>query len=253
MPYPPVPYHPKAMSLREGWEEQAQNWIRFATAPGHDRSFWRFGLHHFLELLPPPGRLTLDIGCGEGRLTRVLRERGYTVVGVDASPTLVARAGELGLKMYVAADAARLPIHDECADLVVAYMSLHDIDDMPSAVGEVGRVLKPSGRFCFSILHPINTAGTYAERKADAPFVIEDSYLQARRAYDFTDRGGIPMTFHREHRPLSAYFAAMADAGLLVERFLEPPIDDEFIDEDPSEVRWRRLPLYLFVAAIKRG
>jgi SAM-dependent methyltransferase len=230
---------------------QARNWIQFATTPGHDRSFWRFGLQHFLELLPVPGRLTVDVGCGEGRLPRLLRDRGYRVVGVDASPTLVARAAELGPNMYVAADAARLPIREACADLVVAYMSLHDIDDMAGAIGEVWRVLMPGGRFCFAILHPINTAGAYVERTAEAPFVIEGSYLEPRRHEYFTDRGGIPMTFHSEHRPLGAYFEAMADAGLLVERFLEPPIDAEFIVEDPSEIRWRRLPLYLFVSAVK--
>jgi SAM-dependent methyltransferase len=239
------------MSLRDAWEWQAHNWIRFATTPAHDGSFWRFGLTHLLELLPPPGRLTIDVGCGEGRLPRILRDRGYAVVGVDASPTLVAHAAELGPKQYVVADAALLPVRDSCADLVVAYMSLHDIDDLGSAIAEIARVLTRGGRFCFSILHPTNTAGAYAERTADAPFVIEGSYLTPRRTEYFTDRGGIPMTFHSEHRPLGSYFEAMTAEGLLVERFLEPAIDDAFVDEDVSEVRWRRLPLYLFVSAVK--
>jgi ubiquinone/menaquinone biosynthesis C-methylase UbiE len=117
------------MSLRHAWEGQAKNWIRFSMTPGHDVRFWRFGLPNFLALLPAPGRLTIDVGCGEGRLPRILRERGHTVVGVDASPTLIARAAELGPKQYVTADAARLPLRDSCADLVVAYMSLHDVDD----------------------------------------------------------------------------------------------------------------------------
>jgi hypothetical protein len=107
------------------------------------------------------------------------------------------------------------------------------------------------GRLCLSILHPINTAGAYAERTAEAPFVIEDSYLAPHRYECFADRGGIPMTFHSEHRPLSRYFEAMAGVGLLVERFREPPIDESFVAEDPSEARWQRLPLYLFVSAVK--
>jgi 2-polyprenyl-3-methyl-5-hydroxy-6-metoxy-1,4-benzoquinol methylase len=44
------------------------------------------------ELLPPPRGLTLDVGCGEGRLTRELSARGYEVVGVDASTALVEEA-----------------------------------------------------------------------------------------------------------------------------------------------------------------
>ena len=239
------------MSLRDEWEKQAENWIRFATTPGHDVTFWRFGLPRFLALLPEPGRLTIDIGCGEGRLPRLLRERGYSVVGVDASPSLVERAAEVGPKRYIVADAARLPIRDACADLVVAYMSLTDVEDMGAAVADIGRVLVPGGRFCFAILHPINTAGAYAQRTGDAPFVIEGSYLDARRVVYHTDRGGIPMTFHGMHRPLSAYTDALSRAGLLIETLQEPPIDDAFVDEDRSEIRWRRLPLCLFVSAVK--
>ncbi len=239
------------MSLRDAWEREARNWIQFATTPEHDRSFWRFGLPHLLELLPPPGRLTIDVGCGEGRLPRILRERGHAVVGVDASLTLVARAAGLGSKQYVVADAAQLPIRGSSADLVVSYMSLHDIDDLAATIAEIGRVLIAGGRFCFSIVHPINSAGAYTERTAEAPFVIDGSYLAARRNQYFTDRGGIPMTFHSEHRPLTRYFEAMKGAGLLVEQLQEPPIDDSFLVEDPSEVRWRRIPLYLFVSAVK--
>lgn len=47
------------------------------------------------------------------------------------------------------------------------------------------------------------------------------------------------MTFHSMHRPLSAYVDVVAAGGLLVETLREPPIDDVFVDEDPSKIRWR--------------
>jgi len=42
-----------------------------------------------LDLLPAPGRATLGVACGEGRLTRHLRSLGHRVTGIDASPTMV--------------------------------------------------------------------------------------------------------------------------------------------------------------------
>jgi hypothetical protein len=61
------------------------------------------------------------------------------------------------------------------------------------------------------------------------------------------------MTFHSQHHPLGTYFDALAGGRLLVETLSEPPIDEEFLGEDESELRWRRLPLYLFVKARKGG
>ena len=68
-------------------------------------------------------------------------------MGIDASPTLVRLAvTHPERETAVLADAARLPFPDEAFDLVVAYMSLHDIDEMAQAVAEAARVLGRSGR-----------------------------------------------------------------------------------------------------------
>ena len=85
------------MSLREAWEEQAPNWIRWARAEGHD-SYWVFHREAFLASLPPPGRLTLDVGCGEGRVTRDLRALGHRVVRnpADIGDTVLRVVKEIG-------------------------------------------------------------------------------------------------------------------------------------------------------------
>ncbi len=232
------------MSLREAWEGQARDWSRWARTPGHD-SYWLFHRDRFLELLPSPGRLTLDLGCGEGRLPRDLVGRGHRVVGLDITPALVglARAADPGGE-YVVGDAAALPFEDESFDLVLAFMSLMDMDDPVRAVLEAARVLPRGGRFCVALVHPINSAGAFVSREAGSPFVIEGSYLDPHRYADAVERDGLAMTFTGDHRPLEDWFGMLEGAGFAVDRVREIG--------DASSRRWSRVPLFLHLRAVKR-
>lgn len=232
------------MDLGERWEAQAAERIAWARAPGHD-SYWLFHRDQFLEVVPPAGRRTVDIGCGEGRLTRHLKGLGHDIVGVDTSPWLVAAAREADPGMDIRlADAAALPLDNASVDLAVAFMSLHDVDDMPAAVREVARVLEPGGRFCMAIVHPINSSGRFESEAADAAFVIKGDYLQAFGYADALERNGLTMTFHSRHRPLESFFLALEDAGLTVETLREPRVPDHAVKTGRGR-RWQRLPLFL--------
>jgi SAM-dependent methyltransferase len=234
--------------LRESWEAQAEQWIKWARTPGHD-SYWRYHRDQFIRLLPPPRRRTVDVGCGEGRLTRHLKELGHDVIGIDASPSLVAAAREADSSMrLLLADATSIPLEDKCADLAVAFMSLHDVDAMPTAVKEVARILVPGGRLCLAIVHPINSCGRFEASTADACFVIPGDYLRPFRYSDQVERDGLSMTFHSQHRPLEAYFAALEEAGFFVEALREPSVPDQSVGS-PAERRWQRLPLFLHLRA----
>ena len=238
------------MDLRFKWEEQAKNWVRWAREPELD-SYWRYHRDQFLALLPKPGRLTVDLGCGEGRLPRDLKRLGHHVVGVDASPTLVAAAKETDPSMDIRlADAKALPLEDGCADLVIAFMSLHDIDAMPEAVLEAARILEPGGKLCLAIVHPLNSAGTFEEKSADSPFLIRGDYLNAFDYSDKVERDGLKMTFHGQHRPLEHYFDALQRARFLVEALKEPMVPDSGLSSEASR-RWQRIPLFLHIRAVR--
>jgi predicted RNA methylase len=98
------------MSLRDRWEENAEAWLRWARTPGHD-SYDQFHARRFLEIVPPPGRLTVDLGAGEGRLGRDLAVLGHNLVALDSSPTLARACRNHDAPLTVIlADAASVPV-----------------------------------------------------------------------------------------------------------------------------------------------
>jgi SAM-dependent methyltransferase len=239
------------MSLRDAWERHAEEWIAWARTPGHDHYFWRFNLPSFLELLPPPGRLTVDVGCGEGRLPRELQRLGHRVLGVDSSMTLVRAAVQMGPGQFAVADAGRLPLRSVSADLVVAFMSLHDIDNISAAISEAGRVLAPGMEFCFAIVHPLTSAGRFEDEDAGGSFVIEESYMETRPVGGRFERNGLSMTFSSKHRPISAYTKALEEGGFTISAMRELTPDDEQLRDRPRIEKRRRIPLYLHVRAVR--
>jgi SAM-dependent methyltransferase len=233
---------PDAADLAAAWEKNAANWIAWARPEGHD-SYWRFNRDLFLELVPPPPARILDLGCGEGRFSRDLKALGYDVVGVDRSPTLVAAACEADPSLEVhEADAAALPLGDASFDIVIAFMSLQDMDDMDGAVREAARVLVDDGVLCLAVVHPLNSAGEFESREDDSAFVVRGTYLDESYYFDYVERDGYEMEFASRHRPLEAYVRALAEAGFVIEDLREPKTV-------LTTKRWTRIPLFLYIRA----
>jgi SAM-dependent methyltransferase len=214
----------------------AEQWAAWARTPGHD-AYWRESGPPFFELLPPAGRRTLELGCGEGRVARDLKARGHAVTGVDAAEALVRLAQEADPDGdYVVADAIALPFADGAFDCVVAFNSLMEMDDVPGAVREAARVLEPGGRLCICVTHPLRDAGTFRGET----FVIAEPYLETRRFALTVARDGLEVSFRGWARPLEAYTTALEDAGFVLEALREVP--------DPV----RPIPNFVLIRARKR-
>jgi SAM-dependent methyltransferase len=238
--------------FRRFWDSEAPNWIAWAREPGHD-AYWDYAPAFFDEIVPETVGRTLEVGCGEGRVTRDLRARGYDVYSIDGAPSLVLAAAlaDRDHRRYAVADAAKLPFPDETFDCVVAYNVLMGMDDMQAAVRDVGRVIRPEGRFCFCVTHPMIDVGAFESREADARFVIDQNYL-GTSAFDQTlERAGLRMRFRGRTSPLGAYAVALESAGFLIERLREPAQRAEAVERNRAEQRWQRLPNFLFVRAVK--
>lgn len=221
--------------MASDWERAADQWAAHVRGGGDTPYEWNAPA--FFDLLPPPRGLTVDVGCGEGRTTRDLRDGGYAAIGVDAQPRLVELArradpdGE-----YLVADAAALPLDDAAAALVVSFMVLQDLPDLDGAVAEADRVLEPHSHFCFAIVHPVASDGDFAGTDDDA-FVL--------RSYSVPTEVPRPLgttSVTQFHRPLETYSLALERNGFLIEALRE------------VATRRRapgRIPAFLHVRALK--
>jgi SAM-dependent methyltransferase len=189
-------------SLSDAWERHAARWERWTRVIGHDVYYEQLNWPAFHALLPPAGRRTLDVGCGEGRVGRVLAAEGHRLAGIDSSPTLVGLAREAGgYEELVCGDAATLPWDAQSFDLALAFMSLHDMDDLTGTVTEIARVLEPGGTFCLAIVHPLNRA----------PEAL-DNYFDEHRFSEELELDGLHMTFEGIDRPRPIHAPCLASA-----------------------------------------
>jgi trans-aconitate methyltransferase len=115
-----------------------------------------------VELLAPkPGERILDLGCGDGVLTKQLADLGCEVTAIDSSPAQIEAARKLGLDAHVMS-AKELPFREEF-DAVFSNAVLHWIKRADSMIAAVYRSLKPGGRFIaecggHGCVHKIRTA-----------------------------------------------------------------------------------------------
>jgi SAM-dependent methyltransferase len=227
------------------WTRVAEQWIAWARSPGHD-AFWAYR-DHFTRFVGSGSGRALEVGCGEGRVSRELKALGYRVTATDAVAAMVEAAKQAdSADEYRVASAGALPFDDEQFDLVMAYNVLMDVEDVPAALREIRRVMKRDGMLFISLVHPFRDRGRFAGPEADAAFVVEGSYYGRDRFEGEERHGGLSMHFAGWSQPLEDYMAALEQAGLAVVALREP-VPDDGADDRLSQCR--RIPLFLWLKA----
>ena len=250
------------------WEAIADGWAeRVRTDTDQSRKLVLDGPH--LRLLGDvAGKRILDAGCGEGRFARMLAERGAKVTAFDLSSRMVAHAREadaakpLGIDFREMDMTDLLAFGDEEFDVVVAYLTILDVEDYERAIGEIARVLRPGGQFLFSVVHPCfcppgsswepRKPGTIPLLDRDKLYRKVDGYFPARELR-FRMWPTAPAETVNYHRPLSDYARVCRDAGLLT-RTLEEPVPAAEVLVQRDDLRdYLRAPYFLIFDCLKAG
>lgn len=114
-----------------------------------------------IGLQPGGGQRVLEVGCGMGRYTLLLAERGMAIEGMDISPVLLQRlsafnGGRFEVPLHEC-DVAALPGDLEGRfDAVVGFFVLHHVEDLVACFRGVARALKPGGQVAFLEPNPLN-------------------------------------------------------------------------------------------------
>jgi len=170
------------------------------------------------------GRRILEIGCGAGQCGRWLITQGASAIGLELSSRQLAHSHELdtrsGVRLpVVQADAVHLPFAADSFDLVCsAYGAMPFVADAGGVLAEVARVLRPGGRFVFSVSHPIRWC--FLDEPGEEGLYAVSSYFD-RRPYVEEDAQGRAV-YVEHHRTVGDWVRLITGAGFHLTDLTEP-------------------------------
>jgi 2-polyprenyl-3-methyl-5-hydroxy-6-metoxy-1,4-benzoquinol methylase len=231
---------------RRAWDQNAQFWDE-RMVEGNDFVeclIWPVS-ERLLDL--KPGERVLDIACGNGLTSRRMAALGTEVIAADFSEQMIRHAkrrtvAELSRIQYLVLDAtnydALLALGEGTFDAALCNMALFDMAEIDPLMRAVGKLMRPGGRFVFSVIHPCfnspHTAHVGETQDRDGELITTYSvkiygYMSATMSLGVGIRGQ-PVAHPYFHRPLSKLLGAGFAAGLVLDALEERA----FAPEHPS-------------------
>jgi 2-polyprenyl-3-methyl-5-hydroxy-6-metoxy-1,4-benzoquinol methylase len=238
--------------VREIWDAKAEFWDE---RMGDGNAFQRglIGPSSERLLAIQPGEVVLEIACGNGVFSRRLSQLGARVLATDVSRRFLElaaarpsdHADRIAYRELDATDeGALLALGEGRFDAAVCNMALMDIPDVEPLLRTLPRLLKPEGRFVFSIPHPAfnSNATTFGLEEADrAGELVETRYVKIGGYLRVPPGKGMgmpdePIPHWYFHRPLSALLGVCFAAGFVLDGLEEPSFGPE--DASPRPLSW---------------
>lgn len=225
--YAPADARSSVAGNRIWWDDAAEEYhAEHGTFLGRSRFVW--GPEGLLEddaglLGDVRGRDVLEVGAGAGACARWVAGRGGRAVALDLSIGMLRAGRPWGGIRPVQADARALPFADDSFDVAFsAYGAVPFVGDPERIQAEVARVLRPRGRWVFSITHPVRWA--FPDDPSERGLTAVRSYFD-RTPYVETDDDG-RVAYAEHHRTLGDRIRELTAAGLVLEDLVEPEWPD---------------------------
>jgi ubiquinone/menaquinone biosynthesis C-methylase UbiE len=249
-------------TLKTSWGNEAE-WYADHLESG-DTYHAKVILPNLLRIVAPTkGQSIMEIGCGEGFFARAFAKEGATVIASDIGKELITVAKEkAGGPQYYVSPAEDLSwAKSKSQDVIVAVLTLQNMERIEPVFKEVARVLKDSGRFIFVLNHPAFRIPKASAWGFDDKEMIQyrrlDAYLSARREKIDMHPGknttrSVTYSFHRS---LQDYMKALRTNGFAITR-LEEWISHKTSEPGPrakaENTARKEFPLFMALEATHR-
>jgi len=228
---------------------------------GEDTYHTQVILPNLLRLVGPKAGMTiLDVACGQGFFAKHLSEKGASILGVDISTELIARATVNAPRaQFFTSPANNLSmINSDSVNHAILTLAIQNIEDVGGVCKEVARVLRPKGAFTIIMNHPafrIPKASSWGfDQKTDTEYRRLDGYLsESRVSIDMHPGIKIGASTISFHRPLQWYVKHLTKHGLLVDRLEEWTSNKTSVGKRAkAENKARKeFPLFLALRSVK--
>ena len=190
-----------------------------------------------------PGDQVLDIACGAGRFARRMAGNGARVVAIDHSERFLRRARQrtkesdnrIDYRLLNATDErALLSLGEARFDAAVCTMALMDMASIDPLISTLPQLLKPGGRFVFSVTYPVFNSGNVRrvaeEQDRDGALVTTFGAIVTDYSKRYMHMGigivGQPEAQHYFHRPINMPFNTCFKHGFVLDWMEEPTLPD---------------------------
>ncbi len=252
---PDTPPAIESLGAEQGWDQISSRYQEYAKIPT-DKIHYGAGTptENELQLVgDPQGRDVIDVGCGGGQNTIAFKRVGAArVVGIDQSTEQLEFARDLAARESIDVEFLKSavetldPVPDASFDAAFSSYCFQFVADIRATFRSVYRVLRPGGRFAFCLDHPAYMMfGTEG-------FTLTKPYFQRNADFIWPFRQGGPTGMSAVYHTVEDMFAALREAGFVVESILEPELEEQQIGDWKHDVdRARKIPRTVIFAARK--